>query len=107
MKELKIVQNDDGKITVESTGDDGNPLITEAGSVDEAIDQIKNEFEGDQGGESEPMGDDMPGEMPMEENGPIAASKGKKLEDKLPLIDKKKKGANSRSPADWKDYSGL
>ena len=40
MKEIKITQDDSGKITVESTGPDGEAISTTAESVDAVIDLL-------------------------------------------------------------------
>jgi hypothetical protein len=114
MKELKIIQGDDGTISIESVDGEGNPITTEAAGVDEALEQIKREIGGGDGGvgSEEEVGEEM---EPIEpnEDGVVSASKGKKLignlklEDGLPVTDKKKIGTRPRTKADWSDYSAI
>lgn len=113
MKEIKIIQGDDGAITIESMGAEGEPSSTPVESIEEALEQIKSEFGGAEEAPTEPIeepeGEPMP-EMPEEgeevPEGPIAASKGKKLEDKMPM-DKKKMGMRPKMKADWSDYGAM
>ena len=99
MKEIKIIQYDDGKISIETSGSDGQLVTNNVDSIDAAIDHVKGEFDGIDGvvENEEPM--------PVDESGPVAASKGKKLEDNLPVVDDKKKGMMPEKNADWRDYS--
>jgi len=108
VKELKIIQADDGKISIETTGPEGEPVITEAASIDEAIDLIKGEIGGGEEvieGESEEIEEIQP--IEPDEGGVVSASKGKKLEDGLPVVDKKKLGTRPKMKADWSDYSAM
>ncbi|MBN1294370.1 MAG: hypothetical protein JXB48_21215 [Candidatus Latescibacteria bacterium] len=104
MKEIKIIQDDEGQITIESTDAEGNPITTSASSVEDAVEQVKTEM-----GSGEVIEGDMGSRESLSElgNEPFSASKGKMLEDKLPVIDKKRKGMNPTNKADWSDYSGI
>jgi hypothetical protein len=74
VKEIKIIQDDDGAIS----GEPGESEMVEESSTIET-----------------------------DENGVVSASKGKKLEDNIPVVDKKKLGTRPKATADWSDYSAM
>lgn len=100
MTEIKIVQDDSGKITVETTGPDGEPVITDAASVDEAIESAKEALGGGEDSESAEI--DMESEMP--EGVPAPESKGRTLEDNVAMMDKEKSGMMPKKKPGWDDY---
>lgn len=111
MKEIKIIQDDDGKITVETTGPEGSPVSNPVDSVDSALEEIKASLGG--GGEMmkesedigpEEMSEEMPGEESVE---PQSASKGMRMEDRMRKISKNRTGARPKEAADWSDYAGM
>jgi len=113
MKEIKLIQNDDGTITIESMDAEGNPVQTVADSAASAIEQLQADFMGKaEAMASDEMAERETGvagspEVPEVENIPMSASKGKRLEDNLPIIEEKKRGANAKKKADWSDYGAM
>jgi hypothetical protein len=95
MKEIKIIQDNDGNISIERMGGDGNPTTEVSDSIDSALETIKSEFGGGIAEESttEPIDDSS-----------ISASKGKTLEENIPAIPPEKKGMMPKKSANWMDY---
>ena len=91
MKEIKLIQDDSGKITIESTGIEPQ----EFGSVDEAIEFIQNQVAATSEGSEEIESEEIEGEGP------------KTLEESMPMIDEEKKGMMPKKKPDWMDYSGM
>jgi hypothetical protein len=96
MKEIKIIQDNDGNISIERMGGDGNPTTEVSDSIDSALETIKSEFGGGiaEGSTTEPVDD-----------GSISVSRGKTLEENIPIVPKEKKGMMPKKPADWMDYA--
>lgn len=93
MTEITIRQNDDGAIELETPGEDGQPQVSPAESLDDAIAQVQAAM----GGTEEPAPEEVPAEEPVEEE-------AQSLEEGLGARDKEKMGMRPKKAAGFEDY---
>lgn len=98
MKEIKLIQRDDGTFTIESTDAEGKAMKAMAENAASAIEQLQADFLGKANTAIQEAREEQ-------EMGP-ARPKGM-LEENLAPIAPVKKGANAKKQADWTDYGGM